>query len=135
MRWIAYVVLAGCWTGSPPPSAPIANTAPEPTVERAPPPEVAPTTGSEERARELFASGEKHYNLGQFVDAAQDFEAAYNEVPNYVLLYNVAQAYRQAGDHQQALANYQRFLTEGGAKIRQSIRDVVNDEIQKLSPP
>jgi|ERR1041385_8602203 len=132
MRWIAYAILVGCWTGSPPPPAPVANTAPEPhVVERAPRTETAST----DRARELFASGEKHYNLGEYVEAAQDFEAAYNQVPNYVLLYNVAQAYRQAGDRQHALDAYQRFLDEGGTQISQSTRDMVTDQMQKLSAP
>jgi tetratricopeptide (TPR) repeat protein len=131
MRWIAYVVLVGCWTGSPPPPAPVANTAPpQPRVV-----EPAPRSGAKERARELFASGENHYNLGEFADAAHDFEAAYSELPNYVLLYNVAQAYRQAGDRQQALANYQRFLTEGGAQINQHLRDTIDEQIKQLTTP
>jgi tetratricopeptide (TPR) repeat protein len=94
-----------------------------------------PSEHSEERARELFASGENHYNLGEFVEAAQDFEAAYSQAPNYVLLYNVAQSYRQAGDRQRALENYQRYLNEGGAAVPKSVRDMVTDQIQKLSAP
>jgi hypothetical protein len=130
MRWIAYVVLVGCWTGSPPPPAPVANSAPP--VPRVVEPR-AHDPSAKERARELFASGEKHYNLGEFAEAANDFEAAYSELPNYILLYNVAQAYRQAGDRQRALDNYQRYLDEGGVAVPKSVRDQISDQMQKLS--
>src|SRR5262245_23566656 len=130
MRWIAYIVLCGCWTGAAPAPAPIGNTSSAPPVV-----ERLPREDTQERARRLFESGEEHYNLGEFAEAVADFEAAYHAVPKYVMLYNIAQAYRQAGDRQHAIESYQRYLVEGGGKINQIVRDMVNDQIQKLSAP
>src|SRR5262245_20698693 len=49
-------------------------------------------------ARKHYAEGTKAFNLGEFQRAITEYRAAYNAKPDPVFLYNIAQAYRLAGD-------------------------------------
>ena len=51
----------------------------------------------EVKAQVRKATGE--YNLGQYLEAARDYEAAYLQTLDPNLLFNVAQAYRLAGEN------------------------------------
>jgi tetratricopeptide (TPR) repeat protein len=70
----------------------------------------APRSSAEE-ARRHFEDGSKHYHLGEFTQAAEEYKAAYKARPDPVFLYNIAQAYRLANDFQQALFFYRSYLT------------------------
>jgi tetratricopeptide (TPR) repeat protein len=61
-------------------------------------------------AREHFEKGTTLYDLGQFRDAAREYEAAYKLKSDPALLYNIGQAYRFAGDAQGALLAYRAYL-------------------------
>ncbi|MCA9673078.1 MAG: tetratricopeptide repeat protein [Myxococcales bacterium] len=61
-------------------------------------------------ARKAFRAGQQAYRDGKYAEAAKHFEAGYKADPRPRFLINVAQSYRQAGDLEQAKANYQRFL-------------------------
>jgi tetratricopeptide (TPR) repeat protein len=68
-------------------------------------------------ARKLYQAGEAAFAAGEFVDAAQSFEAAYKLSSRYQLLWNIAQAYRRQWelDHdlarlRRAIAVYRNFL-------------------------
>src|SRR5437868_3375157 len=73
---------------------------------------VAAAGPDEDTARELTRRGHINYNLGHYLDAVRDYEEAYRLVPDPTLLYNVAQAYRQAGKLERALNLYRTFLRE-----------------------
>lgn len=62
----------------------------------------------EVKARVRKATGE--YNLGKYLEAAQDYEAAYLQTLDANLLFNVAQAYRLAGETDKAITAYRSFL-------------------------
>ena len=63
-----------------------------------------------ESARRHFADGTKYYNVGDFAHAAEEYKQAYLAAPNPALLYNAAQAYRLAGDLDNALMFYRSYL-------------------------
>lgn len=62
------------------------------------------------RAEELKKDGRDALAAQRFLDAAVEYQAAYDLVPHPLMLYNLAQVYRYAGDKIQALAFYQEFL-------------------------
>jgi tetratricopeptide (TPR) repeat protein len=64
------------------------------------------------QAREHFRRGTTAYNLGHFLEAASEYEKAYEAKESPALLYNLGQAYRGAGEHQKALNSYRAYLRE-----------------------
>src|SRR4051794_36245020 len=62
-------------------------------------------------AKNHYDRGIVQYNLGHFTDAITEFEKAYELDPSPVLLFNLAQAYRQAGDTDRAIFFYRRYTT------------------------
>src|SRR5258708_2740636 len=61
-------------------------------------------------ARLHFKKAGKLYDLGRYLDAAREYEAAYEAKDDPALLYNVAQAYRLGGDNPNAARAYKSFL-------------------------
>jgi tetratricopeptide (TPR) repeat protein len=61
-------------------------------------------------AREHYRRGTAAFNLGHYEDAIREYEAAYQLREDPALLYNIAQAYRLAGDETHALRTYKSFL-------------------------
>jgi tetratricopeptide (TPR) repeat protein len=77
------------------------------------PPAVAddePAADVETRARELAASGQRHFDLGEYDEAIADYRAAYKLTPKPGLLYNLAQAFRLDGDCLTATRMYRNYL-------------------------
>jgi hypothetical protein len=62
------------------------------------------------KARELADKGRKHHNAGDYTAAVAAFKEAYVLAPSPVLLFNIAQAYRLAGNCDEAAWMYRRFL-------------------------
>lgn len=52
------------------------------------------------------------YNSGQYDKAIEEFQGLYEQKPQPILLFNLAQAHRKAGHRQQALDLYERYLRE-----------------------
>jgi tetratricopeptide (TPR) repeat protein len=61
-------------------------------------------------AKKHYEEGTKAFNLGEYPRAIAEFKATYNAKPDPLLLYNIAQSYRLAGDANQALFFYKSFL-------------------------
>jgi tetratricopeptide (TPR) repeat protein len=61
-------------------------------------------------ARRHFQDGSKAFSLGEFEAAIKEYRAAYNAKPDPAFLYNIAQAYRLAGDAGQAVFFYKSYL-------------------------
>src|SRR5215211_2743036 len=64
-----------------------------------------------DKAKAYYDDAEKQYNLGKFDTAVDLYTKAYEEWPEPGFLFNIAQAYRQAGNCKQALFFYKRFLS------------------------
>jgi tetratricopeptide (TPR) repeat protein len=61
-------------------------------------------------AKEHYTRGTSFYDLGRYDDAIKEFEAAYQLKNDPAFLYNLAQSYRQAGKHDQAVHFYKTYL-------------------------
>jgi tetratricopeptide (TPR) repeat protein len=63
-----------------------------------------------ERAKELFVTGNQHYQLGEFGPALELYRRAYQVKPLAEFLFNIAQCHRKLGQHKEAIAMYQSYL-------------------------
>jgi len=73
---------------------------------------VEPTAATEEQARSHYQRGQRHYNVGDFDGAIDEFKRAYEISPAPGLLFNIAQAYRAKKDREHALYFYSTYLRE-----------------------
>jgi tetratricopeptide (TPR) repeat protein len=64
----------------------------------------------EDAAHEHYRRGTAAYNLGKYQEAAKEYEQAYEATLDPALLFNVAQAYRLAGDRKRAITTYRSYL-------------------------
>ena len=63
-------------------------------------------------AREHFDRGAAAYELGDFQRAIDEFKASYEKYPSPMLLYNLAQSYRKAGNNELASHEYRQYLSK-----------------------
>lgn len=63
-----------------------------------------------QRARELADKGREYHDQGEYMKAVAAFKEAYVLAPSPGLLFNIAQAYRLAGDCDDAAWMYRRYL-------------------------
>src|SRR5256885_14312751 len=61
-------------------------------------------------AKDHYEKGTALYDLGQYREAAKEYEEAFKLKPVPALLFNIAQAYRLAGDETAALRAYRGDL-------------------------
>lgn len=61
-------------------------------------------------AREHYRRGTNAFNLGHYLDAVKEYELAYQLKEDPALLFNIAQAYRLAGENESAMRVYKSFL-------------------------
>jgi tetratricopeptide (TPR) repeat protein len=61
-------------------------------------------------AREHFQRGSTAYDLGRFLDAAHEYEAAYEAKRDPNLLFNIGQAYRFVPDYAKAVLAFKAYL-------------------------
>ncbi|MGB8299338.1 MAG: tetratricopeptide repeat protein [Polyangia bacterium] len=77
---------------------------PSAPVETKPSPETVAT------AKEHFNQGNRHYELGHYQEALNEFEAAYMAVPDPAFLFNIAQCHRKMGHDKEAVGFYKSYL-------------------------
>src|SRR5438045_4187271 len=82
-----------------------------------------------QRAKELFEEGTRYFDLGQFDKAIDAWQAGYREKADPRFLYNIAQAYRLAGDASKAIFFYKGYLRNAP---KASNRAEVEQKIQAL---
>ena len=91
----------------------------------------APPTPEERKlARGHYEKAVNHFNAGEYVPAADEFQAVYKIVPQPVLLYDAAQAYRLASATQKALEFYQAYMKSAPPNAEQ--RGEVGKRIKDL---
>lgn len=61
-------------------------------------------------AREHYRRGTNAFNLGHYDEAIKEYEAAYQIKDDPALLFNIAQAYRLAGQNEAAIRVYKSFI-------------------------
>jgi tetratricopeptide (TPR) repeat protein len=85
-------------------------------------------------AKEHYTRGTSFYDLGRYDDAIKEFEAAYQLKNDPAFLYNLAQSYRQAGNHEQAVHFYKTYLRYvPKAPNRADIEEKIKTEEQLLA--
>lgn len=72
----------------------------------------APSKQQTGEAKAAFIEGKRQYNIGHWRTALEAFQKAYTLSGDPALLFNIAQAHRQAGDLGEALTAYRSFLRE-----------------------
>ena len=82
-----------------------------------------------EEARKHVAAAKVHYDLGEFEQAAQEYITVYRIRPLPALLFNIAQAYRQASMYEKAKQFYKSYLREtkdpkNRAMIESAIKEI-----------
>src|SRR5215468_8969253 len=97
-----------------------------------------------EEARQHVAKAKVHYDLGEYKEAADEYTIVYRLRPIPALLFNIAQAYRQAGLYDKARQFYKSYLRESPnaqnkAAIEQNIREmdelIAKEKRAKEGPP
>jgi len=97
----------------------------------------------EQVARSAFRLGNAHYENGEFIEAAEQFEKAYRYSGKAQLLYNLYLAYRDANLPEKAADALRRYLAEAKdvpnreqieAKLRALERGIAKQK-QKKEPP
>ena len=71
-----------------------------------------PTKAQKAKAKALYDEGLRYYNVGEYDRAVEKFKESYVVVAAPLLLFNIAQAYRLAGDYEAALRSYRTYLRE-----------------------
>ena len=100
---------------------------------------------TEDAARDASKRGTASYNLGQYDEAAADYERAYKLVQDPAVLFNVAQAYRLAGRSEKALTAYRAYLrtapvdapnrAQVEARVRELEKIVADTRSTQAAPP
>jgi tetratricopeptide (TPR) repeat protein len=96
-------------------------------------------------ARQQWEQGTAEYTLGHYAQAVAHYEQGYRALPDPVFLFNIGQAERLAGEHEQALLAYRSYLrssAEGAPKreiakrwIAEYEGERARDRASSLRPP
>lgn len=104
---------------------------------------LAASVAAADPAADAFAEGQKRYDAGEYLVAADRFEAAYALDPDPAYLFNIAQAYRFGNACAKAAASYRKFLgvvpnAPNAAKVQQYIEqsdDCAKKQAAAQRPP
>lgn len=80
-----------------------------------------------------FERGVELYREGSLDAALVEFERAYEAVPDYRVLYNIAQVQSQRGEYVEAIEALQLYLRQGGDGIDAARRAEVDEDLSKLN--
>lgn len=69
-------------------------------------------TEAKQSAQAHFARGQRLFDAGEFVRAAEEFELAYEAAPHQAVLANIALSYDRAGNAPAAVESYRRYLAD-----------------------
>jgi tetratricopeptide (TPR) repeat protein len=84
-----------------------------------------------EKARQLAERGRVYHDAGDYTDAIAAFQEAYVIAPSPGLLFNLAQAYRLAGDCDDAAWMYQRYLDTNPIGEHRSLAETHLSTVEK----
>jgi hypothetical protein len=84
-------------------------------------------------AREHFAHGIELVQSGDLDSGTAEFEEAYRISPNYLVLYNLGQAYVALGKPVEAVRAFTEYLELGGTKVPKARRQEVEDLVRLSS--
>src|SRR6185295_15455946 len=77
--------------------------------------------------------------LGRYQDAAREYEQAYEATLDAALLFNIAQAYRLAGDRRKAITTYRSYLRAAPTGAQRGLAEAKLKELESqpdtVTPP
>jgi hypothetical protein len=85
-----------------------------------------------QEARTRYERGMQLHSEGASEGALVEFERAYQLVPSYKLLYNIALIRLELNDYAQALKGFQEYLAEGGNEVSSVRRSEVERHLASL---
>jgi tetratricopeptide (TPR) repeat protein len=86
--------------------------------------------------RKHYEEGKKDFRLRDFDGAITEWKAGYKLKADATFLYNIAQAYKEKGDFQTAIAFYQSYLKElPSADNRDTVQKTMDELKAKLAAP
>lgn len=88
-----------------------------------------PDQAARDRARDAYARGQEAFRTGDYDEAVAGFQAAYEAVPNPVVLLGLAEAQERQGDIAGTVATLERYLAErpdapDAAQVRERIGEL-----------
>jgi tetratricopeptide (TPR) repeat protein len=86
----------------------------------------------EQNAAAHFEKGVELYREGSLDAALVEFERAYELIPSYRLLYNLAQIQAERHEYTTAVSLFEKYLAAGGDQISEARRNEARAEIEKL---
>ncbi len=96
-------------------------------------PDSAAPSSPKQEAATRFNRAIKLYEDGDYALALAEFERVYELVPDYHVLYNIAQVSTQLGRYARALRVFQDYLAQGGDSLPPDRRAEVQAEIANLT--
>ncbi len=90
-------------------------------------------TATRKQSREHFDKGLAAKKIGQYDKARSELEIAYGLYPNYKILLPMARNEALAGNSDEALKKYYRFLKDGSDDISKTKRAKVQKEIDRIT--
>jgi tetratricopeptide (TPR) repeat protein len=93
-----------------------------------------------ERAKAADRSAREHYDLRQYAAAIEDYRHAFEALPDPLFLFDIAQAYRQMHDCDNAITFYRNYLRErpdadNRAKVEEFIAELTPCTPVSTAPP
>lgn len=82
-------------------------------------------------AQEHYQRGVAAFKANRFGEAASEFRAAYQTLPEYAVLYNIGQVDVALGDAVSAVDAFEKYLEAGGDRLPKERRQAVQIEIEK----
>jgi hypothetical protein len=74
-------------------------------------------TPEQKEADRHFKSGVELFKEAKYTEALAEFQRAYEIAPHPLVLYNIAGCYRELSQYGEAVATYNKFLTDGKGKV------------------
>lgn len=97
---------------------------------RAEPPAAPGAANDLQEAKAAYLRARRLYNVGMYREAARAFAESYRLCGSAMLLFNVGQAYRLAGDPAAALSAYKAFVREAPEHPQRSFAEAKVDEMR-----
>jgi len=91
-----------------------------------------PSQAAKDEAQDRFKRGIELYEEENFSAALTEFKRAYELVPAFQVLYNVARTCYQLRDYVCALRTFDRYLVEGGPQIDAKRKEEVERELTSM---
>jgi hypothetical protein len=86
------------------------------------------------QASARFTMGVELVSEGNYGAALLEFRRAYELLPDWRMLYNIAQVLHEMQDYAGAVEHFERYLEEGGDRVADTRREAVLAEVARLKP-